>query len=58
MTDDPTVDEQQLTAERAIAESDEAKRAADKRAAALGVTAEKVDPPDDAKPKSRKQTTR
>lgn len=47
--------EQQLAAERAVATSDEAKRAAEKRAAAAGV--ETVEP-SEAKPKSRKQTTR
>ena len=55
----PTTDEKQLAAETAIAGDDEAKRAAGKRAAAFaardGVTEAE---PVEAKPKSRKQTTR
>lgn len=58
MPEDKTADQQQLAAEQAIADSDDAKRAAEKRAAALDRRDGKTAAPDDAKPKARKQTTR
>lgn len=58
MPEDKTADEQQVAAEQATADSDEAKRAAEKRADALTRRDGKTTAPDDAKPKARKQTTR
>lgn len=55
MPDEKTAAEQQLDAESAVADTDDAKQAAEKRRAALGV----AEQPDEAKGKARaKQTTR